>query len=287
MKLLIVTGMSGAGKSQAANALEDMGYYCVDNIPPSIIPAFVELSARGENSELSRLAIVTDIRGGEMFSGLSGVLDNLKKNQVYFKTLFLDASDDVLLNRYKENRRKHPLCEQNDITLSAAIKKEREILSQIRFEADYLVDTSRITSAQLKGQISDLFFGNVNNGLTIQCKSFGFKYGQDNEADMVFDVRCLQNPFYVDYLREKTGIDKEIKDYVMSFPESVEYKQKMFEFIDYALPLYVGSGKSQLVISIGCTGGKHRSVLFAEMLYRHLEKKGYKVSSIHRDIYKK
>ena len=205
MKLLIVTGMSGAGKSQAANALEDMGYYCVDNIPPSIIPAFVELSARG-NSELSRLAIVTDIRGGEMFSELSGVLENLRKNQAYFKILFLDASNEVLINRYKENRRKHPLCEKSDITLSAAVAKEREILSQIRFEADNVVDTSRITSAQLKGQISDIFFGNINNGLKIQCKSFGFKYGADSEADMVFDVRCLPNPFYVDDLKEKTGI---------------------------------------------------------------------------------
>ncbi len=287
MKLLIVTGMSGAGKSQAANALEDMGYYCVDNIPPSIIPAFVELSARGENEELSRLAIVTDIRGGQMFNELSGVLENLKKNQLYFKVLFLDASNEILVNRYKENRRKHPLCEQDDITLLSAIEKERKILSQIRFESDYVVDTSRITSAQLKGQLSDMFFGNINNGLTIQCKSFGFKYGLDNEADMVFDVRCLQNPFYIEELKKKTGIDKEIKDYVMSFPESVEFKDKMFEFLDYAIPLHAKSGKSQLVISIGCTGGKHRSVLFTEMLYRHLEKKGYRVSSIHRDIYKK
>ena len=285
MKLLIVTGMSGAGKSQAANALEDMGYYCVDNIPPSIIPAFVELSARG-NSELSRLAIVTDIRGGEMFSELSGVLENLRKNQAYFKILFLDASNEVLINRYKENRRKHPLCEKSDITLSAAVDKEREILSQIRFEADYVVDTSRITSAQLKGQISDIFFGNINNGLKIQCKSFGFKYGADSEADMVFDVRCLPNPFYVDDLKEKTGIDKEVKDYVMSFPESVEFHKRMMDFVDYAIPLYAKEGKSQLVISIGCTGGKHRSVMFAEMLYRDLERKGYKVSTIHRDIYK-
>ena len=189
MKLLIITGMSGAGKSQAAHALEDMGYYCVDNIPPTLIPAFVELSARGDNSELSRLAVVTDIRGGDMFGELSGVLDGLKKSGVYFKILFLDASDEVLIHRYKENRRKHPLCEQNDLTLSEAVTKERQMLSHMRFEADYVVDTSRISNAQLKGQLSDLFFGNVNNGLKIQCKSFGFKYGSDSEADMVFDVR--------------------------------------------------------------------------------------------------
>ena len=230
MKLLIITGMSGAGKSQAAHALEDMGYYCVDNIPPTLIPAFVELSARGDNSELSRLAVVTDIRGGDMFGELSGVLDGLKKSGVYFKILFLDASDEVLIHRYKENRRKHPLCEQNDLTLSEAVTKERQMLSHMRFEADYVVDTSRISNAQLKGQLSDLFFGNVNNGLKIQCKSFGFKYGSDSEADMVFDVRCLPNPFYVDELKEKTGIDREVRDYVMSFPESREFEKSCLTF---------------------------------------------------------
>lgn len=286
MKLLIITGMSGAGKSQAAHALEDMGYYCVDNIPPTLIPAFVELSARGDNSELSRLAVVTDIRGGDMFGELSGVLEGLKKSGVYFKILFLDASDEVLIHRYKENRRKHPLCEQNDLTLSEAVTKERQMLSQVRFEADYVVDTSRISNAQLKGQLSDLFFGNVNNGLKIQCKSFGFKYGSDSEADMVFDVRCLPNPFYVDELKEKTGIDREVRDYVMSFPESREFEKKLIDFLDFTIPLYAKEGKSQLVISIGCTGGKHRSVLFTETVYRHLEQHGYRVSVIHRDIYK-
>lgn len=286
MKLLIITGMSGAGKSQAAHALEDMGYYCVDNIPPLLIPAIVELSVRGENSELSRLAVVTDIRGGDMFGELSGVLDKLRRSGVYFKVLFLDAADDVLIHRYKENRRKHPLCEQNDLTLSVAVERERELLSQMRFEADYVVDTSRISNAQLKGQLSDLFFGNVNNGLKIQCKSFGFKYGSDSEADMVFDVRCLPNPFYVDELKAKTGIDREVRDYVMSFEESKEFEKKLFDFLDFAIPLYAKEGKSQLVISIGCTGGKHRSVLFTEAVYKHLVQLGYRASAIHRDIYK-
>lgn len=285
MQLLIVTGMSGAGKTQAANALEDMGFYCVDNIPPAIIPAFVELSSRG-SSELGRLAIVTDVRGGNMFSELSGVLDSLKKNNLYYKILFLDASDETLVRRYKENRRQHPLCERDGLTLSEAIKREREILSQLRFSANHVVDTSKISNAQLKERLSDIFLGNTKNGLKIQCKSFGFKYGADTEADLVFDVRCLENPFYVDELKEKTGIDKAVRDYIMSFEESREFEKRIFDFVDYAMPMYVREGKSQLVIAFGCTGGRHRSVAFAENLYRHLEQQGYRVSSIHRDIYK-
>ena len=285
MQLLIVTGMSGAGKTQAANALEDMGFYCVDNIPPSIIPSLVELSSRGGN-ELSKLAIVTDVRGGNMFSEISGVLENLKKNNIYYKILFLDATDEVLKRRYKENRRQHPLCEKEDITLIEAIKRERQMLAQIRFSANHVVDTSRITTAQLKERLSDIFLGSTKNGIRIQCKSFGFKYGADTESDLVFDVRCLPNPFYIDELKFKTGIDSAVKDYVMSFEESQEFEKRIYNFLDYAIPMYVKEGKSQLVIAFGCTGGKHRSVTFAENLRRHIEKQGYKVSSIHRDIYK-
>lgn len=285
MQLLIVTGMSGAGKTLAADALEDMGFYCVDNIPPAIIPSFVELSSRG-SSELGRLAIVTDVRGGNMFSELSGVLDSLKKNNISFKILFLDASEEVLIRRYKENRRQHPLSEREDMPLSDAIKREREILSQLRFAANYVVDTSRISNAQLKERLLDIFLDSTKNGLKVQCKSFGFKYGADTEADLVFDVRCLPNPFYVKELKTKTGIDREVKDYIMSFEESREFEKRIFDFIDYAMPMYVREGKSQLVIAFGCTGGKHRSVTFAENMHRHLEKLGYRASSIHRDIYK-
>lgn len=285
MQLLIVTGMSGAGKTLAADALEDMGFYCVDNIPPAIIPSFVELSSRG-SSELGRLAIVTDVRGGNMFSELSGVLDSLKKNNISFKILFLDASEEVLIRRYKENRRQHPLSEREDLPLSDAIKREREILSQLRFAANYVVDTSRISNAQLKERLLDIFLDSTKNGLKVQCKSFGFKYGADTEADLVFDVRCLPNPFYVKELKTKTGIDREVRDYIMSFEESREFEKRIFDFIDYAMPMYVREGKSQLVIAFGCTGGKHRSVTFAENMHRHLEKLGYRASSIHRDIYK-
>ena len=285
MNLLIVTGMSGAGKSQAAHALEDMGYYCVDNIPPSIIPSFVELSARGSN-ELDKIAIVTDIRGGEMFKEISAVLDNLRKNRVNFKILFLDAEDSVLVRRYKENRRKHPLCDRDDLSLSDAVKTERKLLSNIRFISDYIVDTSHISASQLKNQLSEMFFGNKAEGFNVVLKSFGFKYGLDTEADMVIDVRCLPNPFYIDELKFKTGKDREVRDYVMSFDESKEFADRLINFIDYSIPLYVSEGKSRFVIAVGCTGGKHRSVTFAELLYKHLNEKGYKASTVHRDIHK-
>ncbi len=285
MELLIVTGMSGAGKSQAANALEDMGYYCVDNIPPAIIPSFVELSARSGDL-LNKMAIVTDIRGGVLFSEIEQVLNNLKNNSVAYKILFLDAADDVLIRRYKENRRRHPMSDAENMSLSAAVKKEREMLKKIRFMSDYIIDTSHISIAQLKVQLSNVFCGSVSNVLKIQCKSFGFKYGADTEADLVIDVRCLPNPFYVEDLKHKTGLDKEVRDYVMSSDDSKEFLARLLSFIDCAVPLYAKEGKSQLIISIGCTGGKHRSVTFAQLIGEHLQNENFNCSITHRDIYK-
>ena len=285
MELLIVTGMSGAGKSQAANVLEDIGYYCVDNIPPAIIPSFVELSARSGDL-LNKMAIVTDIRGGVLFSEIEQVLNSLKNNSVDYKILFLDSSDDVLIRRYKENRRRHPMADAENMSLSAAVKKEREMLKKIRFMSDYIIDTSHISIAQLKVQLSNVFCGSVSNVLKIQCKSFGFKYGSDTEADLVIDVRCLPNPFYVEDLKLKTGLDKEVRDYVMASSDSKEFLAKLLSFIDCSVPLYAKEGKSQLVISIGCTGGKHRSVTFAQLLGEHLQNENYNCSITHRDIYK-
>lgn len=285
MNLLIVTGMSGAGKSQAANALEDMGFYCVDNIPPAIIPSLVELSNR-EGSELGRLAIVTDARGGDMFSEISDVLENLKKNNISYKILFLDAENSVLMRRYKENRRKHPLCDGEKLSIEDAVILERGMLESVRFTADYIVDTSRISNAQLKEQLFDLFSEDEALGMKIQCRSFGFKYGADSEADIVIDARCLPNPFYIEELKFKTGKDREVSDYVLSFEESREFLKRLLDFIDYSVPLYAKEGKSRLVISIGCTGGKHRSVTFAELIAEKLSAKGYHASAIHRDIFK-
>ena len=284
MNLLIVTGMSGAGKSLAANALEDMGYFCVDNIPPAIIPVLVEFSARGGEG-LQKMAIVTDIRGGEMFNEISDVLHNLKENNVDYKILFLDAEDKVLVRRYKENRRKHPLCDKG-LSVSEAVKSERKALKDIREKADFTLDTSLISVSQLKNQLADIFLSDDNDGLKILCKSFGFKYGSDADADLVFDVRCLPNPYYIEELKEKTGLDESVSDYVMGFSESQEFASKIKDFLDFSVPLYLKEGKSQLIIAFGCTGGKHRSVTFAELTARHLKDKGFDVSTFHRDIKK-
>ncbi len=286
MELLIVTGMSGAGKSQAANALEDMGFYCVDNIPPAIIPSFVDLSARS-GDELNKMAIVTDVRGGNMFSEISGVLDDLKPKNLNLKILFLDAADEVLIRRYKENRRKHPLMSSGKISLSAAVEKERQMLEKIRSTADYVVDTSYISISQLKEKLSSIFFESVGGVLKIQSKSFGFKYGADTEADLVIDVRCLPNPFYVAELKEKTGLDEQVRSYVMNSDESRQFYSRLVEFIDCAVPLYAKEGKSQLVIAFGCTGGKHRSVTFAELIASHLNEQDYDCITVHRDIGKR
>lgn len=283
MNLVIVTGLSGAGKSQAANALEDMGYYCVDNIPPAIIPAFVDLSKR-ESEGLSKLAIVTDMRGGSMFSDIEKVLAELKKSGIEYKILFLDAADDVLIRRYKENRRKHPLCDMEGLSLSDAVRLEREKLSSIHAAADFVIDTSLISSTQLKSILTETFLKSAQKGLRILCKSFGFKYGIDADADNVFDVRCLPNPYYVEELRNKTGLDSEVASYVIDNAQSQAFKNSVLAFADFSIPLYIKEGKSQLVISFGCTGGKHRSVTFAELMCKHLKEQGYNASVIHRDI---
>lgn len=285
MKLLIVTGMSGSGKSQALKSLEDMGYYCVDNIPPAIIPYFVELSNHGIG-EFEKIAIVTDIRGGEMFSDISKVLANLKATGTDYKILFLDASDDTIVKRYKENRRNHPLCERSNLSLIEAVKEERELLSNIRYDADYVVDTGRLTVAQLKNRIAETVLDNANEGMKIRVKSFGFKNGIDAEADLVFDVRCLPNPFYIEELKNLTGLDSQVREYVMCFDDSIKFYNKLKEFLELTVPMYASEGKSQLIISFGCTGGQHRSVTFAELINKFLKEKGYRSSVMHRDIHK-
>ncbi|MCI8360605.1 MAG: RNase adapter RapZ [Clostridiales bacterium] len=286
MDFIIVTGMSGAGKSQAAKALEDIGFYCVDNIPPSMLPAFAELCWRGQSRKLSKVAVVTDVRGGELFEDINSVLDELLSGQIDIKILFLDAADEVLVRRYRETRHKHPLCDLKHISIINAVKKERELLRTVYARADYIIDTSQISSAQLKQRISSLFLGDASQALTIQCMSFGFKYGGLPEANLIFDVRCLPNPFYIDELRPLTGLNEPVRDYVLKFPQTEGYVERMLSLVDYSVPLYCSEGKSQLLIGIGCTGGKHRSVTLTELLYQHLQEKGYRVSVSHRDINK-
>ena len=283
MELLIVTGLSGAGKSNAANVLEDIGYYCVDNIPPTLIPAFAEMMIG--NNEIGKAAVVTDSRGGNSFKDIITVLDRLSDMGITYKILFLDCADEVLVRRYKETRRKHPMCKAG-VTLADAVKNERGLLEPVYRRADYIIVTSQTSVKQVREQITAIFLGNPSDGLAIRCMSFGFKYGPAAEADLMFDVRCLPNPFYVEELRPLTGLDDSIKSYVLENGVTQEFKHRLLQFIEYAVPLYCSEGKSQLVIAVGCTGGKHRSVVFAELIGAFLKEKGYRVSITHRDIAK-
>lgn len=284
MAFVIITGLSGAGKSRAVNALEDIGFYCVDNMPPALIPKFAELCLQ-TNGKINDVAIVTDVRGGTLFNSLFEGLDELKKQGGSYKILFLDADDSVLMRRFKETRRKHPLLEPG-ASISDAITLERELLRPARERADYIIDTSNLSPAQLKERITVLFLGDNRTGLMVNCMSFGFKYGTPTEGDLIFDVRCFPNPFYVDSLKKLTGLDAPVKDFVFSSEKTCTFMTKLFDMIDFLLPLYIEEGKSQLVVAIGCTGGKHRSVAIAEALYRHLLEKGIRTAVNHRDIQK-
>lgn len=285
MELIIITGLSGAGKSKAVNALEDMGYYCVDNMPPKLIVSFFELYQRARG-KVEKVAIVVDARGGDMFQDLFTGLGQLRANGCDYKILFLDCKDSVIITRYKETRRRHPLMEGEVQTVEEAIRAERELLARAREMADYVVDTTLLTSAQLKEKVSAIFLNNVGEQLLVTCMSFGFKHGLPSDADLVFDVRCLPNPFYVEELRPKTGLDREVRDYIFRFPESGRFREKLFEMMDFLIPLYIREGKSQLVVAMGCTGGKHRSVAYASLLAEHLEGMGVGVVTTHRDMKK-
>ena len=285
MEFVIVTGLSGAGKSRAVDALEDIGFYCVDNMPPKLLPKFAELCLQSKEN-LSRVAIVIDARGGKLFEYLSGSLDELTRLGVSYNLLFLECDDQVLARRYKETRRKHPLSAETGGSVIKAIERERALLKPARSRTDFLIDTSHLSPAQLKERITDLFLGDTSKAMLIQCMSFGFKYGYPAEADLVLDVRCLPNPFYVDELKRKTGLDTEVRDYVLEKEETKGFQERLYSLIDYLIPLYINEGKSQLVIAIGCTGGKHRSVTLAEELAKHIGAMKHRVMVNHRDIEK-
>lgn len=285
MEFVIVTGLSGAGKTRAVNSFEDIGYYCVDNIPPKLVSKFAELCLQS-NDKISKVAIVMDARGGELFSSFFEGLEDLKQQGCHYKILFLDAQDEVLIRRYKETRRRHPLANTFGTSVEKCVEFERELLLPMRARADYIIDTSFLSPAQLKERITGLFLGDAVQGMVIQCMSFGFKYGSPSEADLVFDVRCLPNPFYIDELKHKTGLDKPVRDYVFQFEQTTGFLTRLYDMIDYLIPLYTTEGKSQLVIGIGCTGGKHRSVSIAEALCQHLTGGGRRAMVNHRDIQK-
>ena len=284
MQLVIVTGMSGAGKSRVVDSLEDMGFFCVDNMTPKLIPAFVGL-LNGSAEIREKVAIVADVRLGDSFSQLFSALDELKGMDCEYKVLFMDADNEVIFRRYQETRRKHPLSSvDTSKSLKDIIADEREMLQKARNIADFVIDTSVLSTSQLKERIAKLFVDDVTKTMKISVVSFGFKYGAPKDSDMLFDVRCLPNPFYVPELKLKTGLQSEVFDYVMSFEEAKNLEPKLTDLVTYLVPLYISEGKSQLTISVGCTGGKHRSVVFAEILCKAINDNGYKASVYHRDI---
>lgn len=285
MELLIVTGMSGSGKSKAINALEDIGYFCMDNIPPMLIPRFLDLYAMAQHQS-PQVAMVVDARGGVMFSDFSQVIGEFDKSGQPYKILFLDADDDVLFKRYKESRRKHPLLDSTIQSLEDAIRTERKLLAPVRELADYVIDTSQTPTTKLKTRIMEAFQGSSTQTMLVHCMSFGYKNGLPPEADLVFDVRCLPNPFYLLELKELTGKDPAVRDFVMDNPETTGLLPKLTGLLDYLIPLYLQEGKSQLVVAVGCTGGKHRSVVVAEYLGEHIRGLDYRVSVSNRDMEK-
>ncbi len=281
MEIVIVTGISGSGKSCAVNVLEDIGYFCIDNMPPQLIPRFSEICA--ENDSIKKVAIVADIRGGELFLELWNNIEAMREQGLNIKVLFLYSDHEVIKRRYKETRRKHPLYDIANGDIDKAIDAEFEIVMPIKEHSDYYIDSSLMSTAKLKENMLNIFLDNPSESMVINCISFGFKYGVPDEADLVFDVRCLPNPYYVPELKTKTGVEKEVQDFVMNSEESEKLKNKLFDLIDFLVPLYIKEGKSQLVIAFGCTGGMHRSVTFAEKMHGHLEKSGYNVKVFHRD----
>lgn len=286
MRFVIVTGMSGGGKSTAMRLLEDMGFYCVDNLPVLLIDKFIELLSM-PNTEISRVALGLDVRTDQSFAQTEKILRSLRQNGLVFEVLFMDASDSVLVKRYKESRRIHPLCTPEHSRIEDGIAREREVLRQIKKEADYVIDTSKLLTRELKEELDRIFLKNEEySSLIINICSFGFKHGIPADADLVFDVRFLPNPFYVDELKYLTGNDKGVQDYVMGFPEAGIFLDKLTDLLRFLIPNYIREGKYQLVIGIGCTGGKHRSVTLANELYRRLKDcgKSYGVTLSHRDI---
>ena len=282
MKFVIITGMSGSGNSAAVDVFEDMGYYCIDNMPPELIGKFADICSQSDG-KIDKVAFVVDIRGGDLFLKLQDTVTELREEDVELKILFLDCADNVIARRYKETRRKHPLDEQSYGDLDKAVAAERQLLVPIKALSDYYVDTTTSSVAEFKARISQMFSGD-SEFMHIDVRSFGFKYGPMPEGDLVFDVRCLPNPFYIPELKQKTGLNSEVSDYVLSFEEARELLKKFCELVDFLIPLYKKEGKSQLVIAFGCTGGKHRSVTFAEALSAHLMVEGHRIRVTHRDI---
>ncbi len=281
MKLVIITGMSGAGKSNAANFLEDIGFYCVDNMPPVLMNKFIDVLV--ENKEVSKVGIITDIRGGSFFDDLFENIESLKNRGIPYEIVFLEASNNELIRRFKQTRRMHPLSQ--DGSLEEGIEKERARLGKLREKANHIIDTTNMIPSQFKDILQSLYTkGEKGSNITVNIMSFGYKNGIPLDADLVFDVRFLPNPHYIEDLREHTGNDESVRNYVMQWPESNEFVKRLKEMVDFLMPYYIREGKYRLIIAVGCTGGKHRSVTVANELFEYMKEKGDKVLVKHRDI---
>jgi RNase adapter protein RapZ len=282
MRFVVITGVSGAGKSQVIKYLEDLGFFCVDNLPPALIPKFAEICYQS-GGKMDKIALIIDIRGGELLNDLFPGLNSLKELGFSYEILFLEASDDVLIKRFKETRRAHPLAPEGRII--KGIKEERRILQTIKDRANHIIDTSNLSTRQLKEEIANLFVqGKAFEGMIINIISFGFKYGIPIDCDLVFDVRFIPNPYYIQSMRKLTGKHETVKEFVLNSVETIEFLKKIGDMLEFLIPNYIKEGKSQLVIGIGCTGGKHRSVAIGDEIFKTLKDKQHRVVIDHREI---
>ena len=286
MEFVIITGMSGAGKTSALRVLEDIGYYCVDNIPASLLNMLYTLCSKSDDKKMQRVAVVVDVRGTENYKTMHVGIEQFKAAHKDIKILFFDAKTDLIVMRYKETRRRHPLSDRlKDGLISDAVDFERALLVPVKNLADYTIETSYMSNKQLRERVMNLFMEDASQSLTLTFMSFGFKFGIPLEADLIIDVRCLPNPFYIPELKKLTGLDKAVRDYVLGSDETQEFLRRTLYMLDFSVPLYLKEGKSELVVGIGCTGGKHRSVTITNMLSEYFAAEGkYPVAVLHRDI---
>lgn len=283
MRFVIVTGLSGAGKTQAIRSLEDIGYFCVDNLPPTLIPKFAEACFQSD-VKIEKIALVIDIRGGLFFDDLFESLNYIKSQNYGYEILYLEASDEVLIKRYKESRRKHPLSPEGRVLDGILLEKTK--LKAVRDISNNIIDTTNLSARELREDIEKIYVeeGQLESRLSISILSFGFKYGIPVDSDLVMDVRFLPNPFYIKELKPKSGKDKDVRDYVFSFKQTTDFVDKYEDLLEFLIPNYLREGKKQLIVSIGCTGGRHRSVAIAEELYKRLSENGHRANIYHRDI---
>ena len=281
MEFLLITGMSGAGKSQAMKVMEDMDYYCMDNLPPALLSKFAELCYESKKS-IRRIAVVVDLRSGEFFEDLFKGLKGLEDKGITYRILFLDAADNVLIKRYKELRRPHPLNPEGSII--EGIKEERKLLDEVKRKADNIIDTSKFTLGMLKEEMTNIYLeGNKSSNISVSINSFGFKHGTLLDGDLVFDVRFIPNPYYIPELKEYTGLDPNVRDYVFSWEQTNEFVSKLIDMLEFLIPHYTREGKTQLIVGIGCTGGVHRSVAISNRVGEILRENGHRALVSHRD----